>query len=406
MPNQFWNIKNISESEGELTIYGDIGESWFGDSVSARKFDQALKNLGNVSRIVTRINSGGGDVFTGHHIYAALKDHPARIITKTEGLAASAASVIAMAADELIVHPSDFIMIHNPSASKSGEAKDFEKMVSILGVIKDGIVNAYVAKTGKTKDEISKLMDEEKWMTGEDAVNMGFADKLADDPVSNFSKPILNGNLLIVNGLSHDISNCKNKPPIKNESDDKKPGSFSFLDKILNLFKDDDQVEKLVTNILVNNLPKAEEINNKQEVDQDMEFKNIEDLKKAHPELVNQIEQNAVNTARQSIVDEALKNERTRFHDIEEISKNIAPELVNKAKYETFVDAKDLAFESMKNDSSKSTEYLENVKKESEESGANGVKGQPNLDNKEIEKQEEAAAAEKMASFGNQRRAK
>lgn len=401
--HEFWNFKNISESEGELTIYGDIGESWFGDSVSSKKFAKALKDLGDISNITVKINSGGGDVFTGHAIYAMLKDHKARVTAKIEGLAASAASVIAMAADEIIIHASDFMMIHNPAASTSGEAKDFSKMVEVLGVIKDGIVNAYTAKTGKSKDEVSKLMDAETWMTGEDAVKEGFADKLDTTPSNKSQKPVLNGNILIVNGLSHDLTNLKTRPNIKSESENKESGSFSFLDKILNFFKDNSQVETLVNNILENNLPKTDLVKNEKEDTNDMEIKNVEDLKKAYPDLMNQSEKIAVDAA----VAEAIKNERARIQDIEKIAKNIAPDLVNKAKYTEPIDAKELAFQAMQMDGNKGKTFIKNLEEDSTASGAASVTAVPTEQKTEEEKKEAAnKAVDNIAAGGNKRRGK
>jgi ATP-dependent Clp protease protease subunit len=400
--NKFWNFKNISESEGELTVYGDIGESWFGDSVSSKKFAQALKNLGDISNLTVKINSGGGDVFTGHAIRAMLKDHKAYVTARIEGLAASAASVLATGADEIIVHPSDYIMIHNPAATTSGEAKDFSKMVEVLSVIKNGIVNAYAEKTGKDKKEISDLMDAETWMTGEDAVREGFADKLEKDSGTKNQRPILNGNILIVNGLSHDLSNIKTRPDIKNELDSKESNSFSFLDKILNIFKDNRQMEGLVNNILENNLPKTNIENIKEE--QSMDIKNAEELKKAYPELVNQV----IKTEVEAAVANTLKNERGRIQDIEKIANRIDPILVNKAKYETFIDAKDLAFQAMQSDNGKGNEYIKNLKADAAASGTDEVTGTTTDEQvkeaKEAELAAENKAIENMTAAINKRR--
>ena len=401
--DKFWNFKNVSESEGELTVYGDIGESWFGDSVSSKKFAQALKNLGDISRLTVKINSGGGDVFTGHAIRAMLKDHKAYVTARIEGLAASAATVIATGADEIIIHPSDFFMIHNPAASTSGEAKDFSKMVDVLSVIKEGIVNAYVEKTGKDKATISKMMDEQTWMTGEDAVREGFADKLEKDYGTKNQKPVLNGNILIVNGLKHDLSNIKTRPNIKNELDNKESDSFSFLDKILNMFKGNSQMEGLVNNILENNLPKTNQIENKKEAEEEMEIKNVEDLRKNFPDLVNQVEKNAVDAA----VKEAIKNERVRIQDIEKIANKIDPEMVNKAKFEEPINAQELAFKAMQADDNKGQEYLNKLKKDAKNSGA----GEVTATTTDTQTEEEKKAAENklidnISAGANRRRGK
>jgi ATP-dependent Clp protease protease subunit len=395
MPNQFWNFKNVSEDEAELTIYGDIGESWWGDSVSSKKFAKDLAALGPVKNITVRINSGGGDVFAGHAILGLLKDHQAKVTIRTEGLAASAASVIAMSGDEIIMHSTDFMMIHNPASSVRGESKDMTKMAETLDVIKDGIMNAYVKKTGKSKDEISKMMDDETWMTGEDAVRLGFADKLADDPVTNAMMPVLNGNVLIVNGLSHDLSGIKSRPPIKDEADES--AAQSFWDKIISLFKNNAKTEQLVENIIKNNLPETKENHEDMEGIEDMaEIKNLEDLKNTYPDLVNQLISNTEETT--------LKNERTRMQEIDQIANKIDPELVNKAKYEEPVDAKALAFQAIQNDGSKGKEFFENLKKDSKGSGTESVKSAPQ--NQKTDQEEEAQAVDNIANSANGRRGK
>ncbi|MFT5871118.1 MAG: ATP-dependent Clp protease protease subunit [Clostridium sp.] len=372
MDKPFWNFKNISGTEGELTLYGDISESsWYGDTISSKQFAKDLKALGDIKNLVVRINSGGGDVFAGHAIYAMLKDHPANVVVKIDGLAASAASVIAMAGNEIIIPSSSFLMIHNPKARSDGEAKDFLKMANTLNVIKEGIVNAYVSKSGKDKKVIAKMMDDETWMTGAVAVSEGFADKV-DTALTN-KAPILNGNTLISNSLSFDLSNFKTRPNIKNVLDSKEPNTLSFLDKILNVFKDNSQVEGLVNNILENNLPKTKQIENKQEVKEDMEIKNVEELRKAYPNLVNQVIKTEVDAAATILVADTLKNERGRIQAIEKIANKIDPILVNKAKYETFIDAKDLAYESFVSDNGKGEEYLKNLKIDTANSGAKNV---------------------------------
>jgi ATP-dependent Clp protease protease subunit len=356
--HQFWNFKNLSEADAELTLYGTIAqeESWWSDVASSKKFTQDLKNLGDVKNITVKINSGGGDVFAGIAIYAALKDHAAYVIAKIEGLAASIASVIAMAADEIIIPSSSFMMIHNPASAQWGEAKDFRQMAETLDVIKDGIMNAYVAKTGKDKKELSSLMDKETWMTGEMAVEQGFADKVEKE--SSASNVFMNGNLLIVNGVSHDLSNFKSKPQINNGIEQQETNALSMFQKFMDFIKGapQDTVENAVA---------VANITNKEEEISTMEIKNVEELMKAYPDLVNQI--------KNSSKEEGKKEERSRMQDIEKVAKNIDPTLVNKAKYETFIDAKDLAFEAMQNEGNKGNEYLNTITQETNTSGVNNI---------------------------------
>jgi len=367
--SKFWNFKNISETEAELMLYGTISESsWFDDVVSSKQFSDDLKALGDVKNIVVRINSGGGDVFAGHSIYQQLKDHPAKITTKIEGLAASAASVVFMAGDERIAPSTSFLMIHNPASAAWGEVKDFEKMIETLNVIKDGIVNAYSEKTGIDKKSISKMMDTETWMTGEDAVKNGFATRLQKEADNNL---VLNGKMLIVNNVNHDLS------------------KFKVIPSILQINAKQDGAEKLQ--------PDANISNKSREVDKAMEIKTIADLKTAYPQLVSEIENIAAS--------EGVKNERARIQDIEKIAKNINPDLVNKAKFIEPTDAKDLAFQALQNDAKNAVNYLKNAEDDSKESGANDVKALPNEQEDEFSKQEaQNNAVEFIAAGGNKRR--
>jgi len=370
--SNFWNFKNVSETEGELTLYGTIAESsWWDDVVSSKQFATDLKALGNVTQITVRINSGGGDVFAGHAIYALLKDHPANVTVKVDGIAASAASVIAMAGNEIIIPASSFMMIHNPSSIAYGEAKDFTKMATTLNTIKEGIINAYVSKTGKDKKAISILMDNETWMTGEDAVREGFADKVSSDTAEN--DPVLNGNLLIINNVSHDLSKFKTIPNLKHFLPSAQQSQTSKPQPVANV-KDKMAGYKPM-------------------------FKDVNELRNACPDLVKQIE----DAARE----DGTKAERTRIQNIEKISKNLDSKLVNKAKFEEPMNAEKLAFQALQNDNSKGQQYLNNARYDSYESGANEVAASPISQSTAEEKATaENKAAENIAAGGNKMRAK
>lgn len=370
---KFWNFKNVSEMEGELLLYGTIAESsWWDDVVSSKQFNADLRALGDVSHIMVRINSGGGDVFAGHAIYQQLKDHSAKITTKIEGLAASAAGVVFMAGDERIAPVGSFFMAHNPASIARGEAKDFTKMADTLKTIKDGIINIFVEATGKDKNEISKLMDNETWMTGEDAVREGFATKTSSED-STIAEPVLNGKLLILNNVSHDISKFKTIP----------------------------NVNQFIPSAPQANAPEPPPVANKsseKEGEKPM-FKDIAELRNACPELVKQIE----DAARE----DGKKQERARIQDIEKIANNIEPDLVAKAKFEEPVDAKDLAFQAMQKDNGKGQQHLKDLETDATNSGANNVLGSPLTQQTDAEKKEaENKAVDSITAGGNKRRGK
>lgn len=181
MKRKFWNwIKNQDESGSEmrtLFLNGEISdETWYGDEVTPKIFKDEL-NAGN-GPISVWINSPGGDVFAAAQIYNMLMDYPYDVTVKIDGLAASAASVIAMAGTTVEMSPVAMMMIHNPATIAIGDSEEMKKAVKMLDEVKESIMNAYEIKTGLARDKISKLMDAESWFNAKKAVELGFADKI------------------------------------------------------------------------------------------------------------------------------------------------------------------------------------------------------------------------------------
>ena len=176
MKRKFWNwIRNEDESvpdmERTLFLNGMISdETWYGDEVTPQLFKDEL-NAGN-GNITVWINSPGGDV---------LRDYKGSVTVKIDGIAASAASVIAMAGDKVCVSPVAMMMIHNPATMAMGEAKDMQKAIAMLNEVKESILNAYEFKTGLTRARLSHMMDDETWFNAKKAVELGFADKILFD---------------------------------------------------------------------------------------------------------------------------------------------------------------------------------------------------------------------------------
>lgn len=197
---KFWNfIKNEATETTvesiELRIEGEIISNdnswiyeWFDIShASPNTFRQELNQYKDKD-ITVWIDSPGGDVFAGAGIYDALKEHKGKVTVKVEK-AMSAASVIAMAGDEILMSPVGVMMIHNPWSQASGDMHDMRKMADVLDTVKDTIINAYVNKTKKTNKEISKMLDDETWMSSNVAIQQGFADGVlyqdAENPIVN-----------------------------------------------------------------------------------------------------------------------------------------------------------------------------------------------------------------------------
>ncbi len=165
-------------SAAEIFIYEDVGERWFG-GVTAKDFAQELRALGKVETIDVRINSYGGDVFDGLAIHRQLVDHPARVITHIDGIAASIASIIAMAGEEIVISESGFMMIHNAWGVSIGTAEDMRTTADILDGTTASLRDVYVARTKGEASAIKRWMDAETWFTGAEAVEHGFADRIA-----------------------------------------------------------------------------------------------------------------------------------------------------------------------------------------------------------------------------------
>lgn len=176
---KFWNFKEQTEETSEriLTLSGVIAEeSWFDDEVTPKLFrDELTSGEGDIT---VWINSPGGDCIAAAQIYNMLLDYKGNVTVKIDGIAASAASVIAMAGTKVVMSPVSMMMIHNPMTMACGDTSEMEKAIAMLGEIKNSIVNAYELKTGLSRAKISRLMDAETWMDAGKAVELGFADEV------------------------------------------------------------------------------------------------------------------------------------------------------------------------------------------------------------------------------------
>lgn len=163
----------------QIDIFGDIvSEKWFDEETSATSFRDALKELGDVSTINLSINSGGGSVFDGIAIYNMLKSHKATVNVYVEGLAASIASVIAMAGDTITMRSGSMMMVHMPWTLSQGNAEEMRKTADTLEKTGDSIVDIYSERTGIPSDDIRNIMNDETWLSAEEAVEQGWATKL------------------------------------------------------------------------------------------------------------------------------------------------------------------------------------------------------------------------------------
>lgn len=178
---KFWSWTNqADESERVLELYGTIAEeSWFDDDVTPKMFrDELFAGSGPVT---IWLNSPGGDCIAASQIYTMLTDYKNDVTVKIDGIAASAASVIAMAGTQVLMAPTAMMMIHNPMTLAFGNHEDMQKAIEMLDEVKESIINAYELKTRLSRAKLGRLMDEETWMNAKKAVELGFADDILTD---------------------------------------------------------------------------------------------------------------------------------------------------------------------------------------------------------------------------------
>jgi len=194
-----WRINKTSDQAAEVFLYGDIGGWLVG--VTAEDFAKELAGI-DVETIDVRLNSGGGSVFEGQAIYNALNRHPAKINVHVDGLAASIASVIAMAGDTINITEGSHIMIHKPWSMAVGDAESMRKEADVLDSLESGIVDIYEARTNKSRKQLENWMAAETWFKGQEAVDSGFADVVT--PAKRKK-----------NALSSNMLNCYQNTPIE-----------------------------------------------------------------------------------------------------------------------------------------------------------------------------------------------
>ena len=232
---KFWVWKNMdgTESERVLELYGTIAEeSWFDDDVTPQMFrDELFAGSGPVT---VWLNSPGGDCVAASQIYSMLMDYKGDVTIKIDGIAASAASVIAMAGTKVLMAPTALMMIHNPITMAYGNHDDMQKAIEMLDEVKESIINAYEIKTGLSRAKLSHLMDTETWMNANKAIELGFADDILEDEKKNISDiPAY-----AFSGRAAEIS-LMNKLTLHCKSEKEEPVGtpISDLEKRLNLLK-------------------------------------------------------------------------------------------------------------------------------------------------------------------------
>jgi len=341
-----WEFKNQQENgSASLYIYGDIEQyKWIEDDVTAQEFARDLSALGDVDELEVRFNTNGGSVFAARSIASLLKSHSARVIGIVDGLAASSGTIITSACDELRIFPGAMMMVHLPLAGMCGyfNVPALQKHIDRLEAVKGAIVETYKSKTNKSEDELVSLMEKETWMTGREAVELGFADTLIED--ADDINASLSGDKLIMNGVEFDTRNFK---------------AFS-KEKVPNLMK-----LQMGSGGVVNHV---DSINMNEEED---EIVTIEQIKNGHPELYKQIK------------NEGAQEERNRIKDIKDMTRQGDESMADKAMFETGISARDYAVETLKADATKGSKFLSDRAEDVQDSNLDDVTGDTTPQNDE-----------------------
>ena len=211
---KFWNwTKNNETDKRTLHLYGAIAEeSWFDDEVTPSAFrEELVQGKGDIE---VWINSPGGDCIAAAQIYNMLMEYPGDVTVKIDGIAASAASVIAMAGTEIQMSPTSLMMIHNPFTVAIGDSEEMKQTVHMLGEVKESIINAYEIKTSLSRNKLSELMDAETWLNAHKAIELGFADAIMFANGKDENQPE-NSFVFSRRAVTNSLLNKMKKPQIK-----------------------------------------------------------------------------------------------------------------------------------------------------------------------------------------------
>ena len=360
MPKQlkFWNVmKNDEEKSAELILYGSIGSDEYWDDISDKAFKQDIENLGDVENIILHINSPGGSVFSAVAIANTLKNHKAKITANIDGLAASAATIITSACDTVKMPKNALFMVHNPITFAYGNNQDMQKTLEMLNKVKNSIIETYLNKAKTDKETLSELMDNETWMSAEEAKEYGFIDEILDE---NVEKEVIE-NKLIINNMAFDISRFKNFKEKKNQEP-----------RVINISVNSTGSPENIVDKLKNILNLTE---NKKNKGGNM---TLEELKNKFPELYNQI----FNEGKEA----GITKERERMREIDNLDVSNYSELVENAKYNEPVEASVLAVNILNKQKEERIQKLQNIKNDSQNNFTPPVPNNGTAENNEEKK--------------------
>lgn len=364
-----YNISGADTDDVEIEMYGEIVEThptdwWTGEPLDGlyivlQDFLNDLDSLKNKNSIKVRINSVGGDLEAGVAIYNRLKEL-GNVTTVIDGLAASAAGLVFQAGSKRKIYESGQFMAHGASVGLYGyhNLQDLDKIRNRLIAANEQVVNIFAERTGQTKTKLKHMVEAETWLTGQAAVDEGFADEVIEGQVTmsmNADK-----SLFYCNGIPMQAKN-------------------------FGVFPEGVKITK----------PTVQTVENKNKKEEGGTHMTVEELRNQHPDLVKQIEDAAKETVdTKTAAQDAAKEERQRIQDIESIEASIADkQLVKDAKYgENPMSAKDLAFAAMQKQAQLGNTFLQNMKDDNETSGVEGVHAAPTKDEQKEKDEADMAA--------------
>lgn len=320
MNNNFYKFTMAADDKpARLDLFGTVGGGFWEDGFDEKTFAEAMKGVKDEQALDVFVNSPGGSVFAGISILNLLKQRKGPVCIYVIGLAASAATLITSAPNaKVIMTTGSMLMVHLPSSGAYGNKEDLRKTADVLEKIEQSIKSIYAEKTKLDEKEIAKMIENETWMTAEEAVAKGFADEL--DSTIEVENSVTD-KFVMFNGVSSPISLFKNAPS-------------EIFNKFVKLSE------------------QKNTIFNKKE-----DTMTLEEMKAQYPELCAQI----ANEAKAAGVKEGAETERARIKSIEDMAMPGHEEIVNKAKFETCMTAETLAVEMVKAEKAKKSAIANNI---------------------------------------------
>ena len=370
----------LIEDVGRIDLWGEVmaqrpvdwwtGEPLDVECITPQDFKEALQSVKNCNRLELHLNSIGGDASVGLAIHNLLKEENKHITCVVDGLAASAAFTIMCAADEVQVYPGSIMMCHDVMSFMYGyyNNDELKKVENGNEAFNNSVANIYAVKSGLSVTQIRNMMKKEKWMVGQEAIDLGFANTLIsadtkDAPTFEFS----NKGALVVNGFKHRTNGLSVPQEIINSIDSLGGSKNMAKNKV-------EEFMKYMSAFFTQNKAEDEQEQVNLDASEDEKEKEQKKQQQAEDDKAQQEQEEKENALKVEVTNAAIAQERQRLQEIEKIANSIDADLVQEAKFgETACDAKELAYRSMQRESEKTNKALNNMINDAKVSGVNNV---------------------------------